>query len=114
MLWHTSGSITQHYTVAQLMELHGALEKIKADSGRWNKSLATLQLEPEERMRELSPPKVPGEATPRRAAQKGKSPGTLLFRGYPFGAAGRNRTHDPLVRSQVLYPAELQPLSYLV
>ena len=29
----------------------------------------------------------------------------------PFisGAAGRNRTHDPLVRSQVLYPAELQP-----
>ncbi len=26
-----------------------------------------------------------------------------------FGAAGRNRTHDPLVRSQVLYPAELQP-----
>ena len=28
-----------------------------------------------------------------------------------YGAAGRNRTHDPLVRSQVLYPAELQPLS---
>ena len=27
------------------------------------------------------------------------------------GAAGRNRTHDPLVRSQVLYPAELQPRS---
>ena len=25
------------------------------------------------------------------------------------GAAGRNRTHDPLVRSQVLYPTELQP-----
>jgi hypothetical protein len=32
---------------------------------------------------------------------------TLVF----FGAAGRNRTHDPLVRSQVLYPAELQPRS---
>ena len=29
-----------------------------------------------------------------------------------FGAAGRNRTHDPLVRSQVLYPAELQPPSF--
>jgi hypothetical protein len=29
-----------------------------------------------------------------------------------IGAAGRNRTHDPLVRSQVLYPAELQPLSF--
>ena len=32
---------------------------------------------------------------------------TLVF----SGAAGRNRTHDPLVRSQVLYPAELQPRS---
>ncbi len=32
---------------------------------------------------------------------------TLVF----TGAAGRNRTHDPLVRSQVLYPAELQPRS---
>ena len=31
-----------------------------------------------------------------------------------FGAAGRNRTHDPLVRSQVLYPAELQPRSLAV
>ena len=34
------------------------------------------------------------------------------FQSDPFddtGAAGRNRTHDPLVRSQVLYPAELRP-----
>jgi hypothetical protein len=36
----------------------------------------------------------------------------LRIASEPFknvGAAGRNRTHDPLVRSQVLYPAELQP-----
>ena len=33
---------------------------------------------------------------------------TCVFRGKSFGAAGRIRTHDPLVRSQVLYPAELQ------
>jgi hypothetical protein len=38
------------------------------------------------------------------------------FFGWPvglkmFGAAGRIRTHDPLVRSQVLYPTELQPHS---
>ncbi len=34
----------------------------------------------------------------------------LTMQGFSgFGAAGRNRTHDPLVRSQVLYPAELQP-----
>src|SRR5690625_708839 len=29
--------------------------------------------------------------------------------GPKYGAAGRIRTHDPLVRSQVLYPTELQP-----
>ncbi len=29
---------------------------------------------------------------------------------FEYGAAGRIRTHDPLVRSQVLYPTELQPL----
>ena len=28
---------------------------------------------------------------------------------FKYGAAGRIRTHDPLVRSQVLYPTELQP-----
>ena len=28
---------------------------------------------------------------------------------FEYGAAGRIRTHDPLVRSQVLYPTELQP-----
>ena len=31
--------------MAQIVELHAALEKIKADTGRWNKSLATLKLE---------------------------------------------------------------------
>ena len=33
----------------------------------------------------------------------------LLIRQGNSGAAGRIRTHDPLVRSQVLYPTELQP-----
>ena len=28
-----------------------------------------------------------------------------------IGALGRIRTHDPLVRSQVLYPTELRALS---
>ena len=35
---------------------------------------------------------------------------TLLF----SGAAGRNRTHDPLVRSQVLYPTELRARNEVV
>ena len=43
----------------KIVELHGALEKIKADSGIWNKSLRTLRLEQEAKRAELSPPKVP-------------------------------------------------------
>lgn len=61
ILWHSTGSMTRHYSVAQLVELHGALEKIKDDNGQWNKSLATLRLEHEERKRRLNPPKVPGQ-----------------------------------------------------
>jgi hypothetical protein len=37
--------MTHHYSVAQIIELHTALEKIKEDAGRWNKSLAMLKLE---------------------------------------------------------------------
>ncbi|WP_310732341.1 tyrosine-type recombinase/integrase [Ideonella sp. A 288] len=59
VLWHVSSSITHHYTVAQIVELHGALEKIKEDSGRWNKSLATLRQEHEARRKEQRGAKVP-------------------------------------------------------
>ena len=59
ILWHSSGSMTHHYSMAQILELHGALELIKADSGRWNKSLATLRREQEEGRQDASPPKVP-------------------------------------------------------
>jgi integrase len=69
ILWHSNPSMTRHYSVAQIVELHAALEKIKEDSGRWNKSLATLKREHEEAKRGTrgslevrrneSPPKVP-------------------------------------------------------
>ena len=60
LLWHSTGSMTRHYSVAQLLELHGALERIKADTGRWNKSLATLKREQDEgRRMEVTPPEVP-------------------------------------------------------
>ena len=45
LLWHTTQTKTHHYSMAQIVELYGALEKIKEDSGAWNKSLATLKLE---------------------------------------------------------------------
>ncbi|NRF72045.1 tyrosine-type recombinase/integrase [Aquincola sp. S2] len=59
ILWHTSPSMTHHYSMAQIVELHGALEKIRDDGGCWNKSLATLRLEQEGARRDASPPKVP-------------------------------------------------------
>lgn len=59
ILWHTTRSMTHHYSVAQIVEIHGALEKIKDDTGRWNKSLATLRMEQEAARREATPPIVP-------------------------------------------------------
>lgn len=69
ILWHTSPSMTHHYSMAQIVELHGALEKIREDNGRWNKSLATLRLEQEAMRRDTSPPKVPQQ---RKTAQESK------------------------------------------
>ena len=70
ILWHSTRSMTQHCSVAQIVELHSALEKIREDSGRWNKTLATLRREQEERQRGTagekspkSPPKVPTAKT---------------------------------------------------
>lgn len=51
ILWHSSPSMTRHYSQAQIVELFKALEKIKEDSGGWNKSLATLRREHEEARR---------------------------------------------------------------
>lgn len=59
LLWHAKRSMTAHYTMAQLVELHGALEKIKDDSGAWNKTLATLRQEQLEAGSKATPPKVP-------------------------------------------------------
>ena len=62
--------MARYCSVAQVVELHAALQKIKEDSGRWNKSLAMLRREQEEAARRAreglgdspgdgSPPKVP-------------------------------------------------------
>ena len=68
VLWHSTRSMTQHYSMAQLVELHGALEKIKEDTGTWNKTLATLRAEHQAREEgEETPPKVPERAWERVA-----------------------------------------------
>lgn len=59
ILWHSTKTMTQHYSVGQIVELHQALEKVKDDAGRWNKSLATLKREQVGAFGEVTPPKVP-------------------------------------------------------
>jgi hypothetical protein len=65
ILWHSSPTMTHHYSTAQIVELHAALEKIKEDTGQWNKSLATLKRE-QQAAREAAAFKSP----PRRGGQR--------------------------------------------
>ncbi len=90
-----------HYSSAQNVKVFDVLEKIKHGPDRWNVRLSRL-------IREAQAPRVPPNPATKekRANACGVNPLILLLF---TGAAGRNRTHDPLVRSQVLYPAELQP-----
>lgn len=68
ILWHSTRSMTQHYSTAQIVELHAALEKITSDAGTWNKSLATLRAEHLARLTgDATPPKVPTRALERVA-----------------------------------------------
>ncbi|GAA0752647.1 hypothetical protein GCM10009107_26710 [Ideonella azotifigens] len=61
ILWHSKQTMTQHYSVAQIVEIHAAPEKVKEDSGRWNRSLAMLKREQREGLGGATPPKVPQE-----------------------------------------------------
>ena len=45
ILWHTRTGMPQHYAVAQIVEIYGALEKIKDESNAFNKSLASIARE---------------------------------------------------------------------
>ena len=60
ILWHSTKTMTQHYSMGQIVELHAALEKARDDAGRWNKSLATIRREQEE-ARGATPRKVPAQ-----------------------------------------------------
>lgn len=45
ILWHSTGSITGHYSMAQIIELRDALEAITKPAQGWNKTLQTLKAE---------------------------------------------------------------------
>ena len=38
ILRHSSTTMTQHYNLAEIVELHQALEKTKDDAGRWKRA----------------------------------------------------------------------------
>jgi len=64
LLWHSRGTMTAHYSMAQIIELHRAIERITAPSEAWNKSLDTLRREAAEaRARAATHPKVTQPAT---------------------------------------------------
>ncbi|HYD79836.1 MAG TPA: hypothetical protein VEC06_08505 [Paucimonas sp.] len=45
ILWHSTQSMTAHYSMAQIVEIFEALEKIKTEANRWNISLESLKRE---------------------------------------------------------------------
>lgn len=45
VLWHSTGSITDHYTMEKILELRDAMEKITKPANGWNKSLQALRAE---------------------------------------------------------------------
>ncbi|MDP3165716.1 MAG: tyrosine-type recombinase/integrase [Hydrogenophaga sp.] len=45
VLWHSNRSVTDHYSMAQIREIHEALEKITHPTNGWNKSLQALKAE---------------------------------------------------------------------
>ncbi|GGI16386.1 hypothetical protein GCM10008066_03700 [Oxalicibacterium faecigallinarum] len=42
IFWHSNKTVTAHYSMAQIVEIFEALEKIKDETNRWNISLASL------------------------------------------------------------------------
>lgn len=45
ILWHTRKGMPQHYAVAQIVEIFGALQKIRDEQNAFNKSLASIARE---------------------------------------------------------------------
>ena len=62
LLWHATKDTTDDYSVAQLQELHHALEKVSTDAGRWNRSLSMIKRERDEAVAAGESPK----STPQR------------------------------------------------
>jgi integrase len=49
ILWHSAGTMTDHYSVAQILEIFDALQKIKDESYRTNVSLRSLLFDAKEK-----------------------------------------------------------------
>lgn len=55
VLWHSTKTMTGHYSMAQIVEVFEALEKIKDETNRWNMSLQSL-------IREAAEGRVPAKS----------------------------------------------------
>jgi integrase len=55
VLWHSTKTMTGHYSMAQVVEIFEALEKIKDETNRWNVSLESLKRQAAARVPEKSP-----------------------------------------------------------
>ena len=84
LLGHRSGRITTHYSAAELANLIEAANRVCESGSRKTPALVILKNKRSPRERQAHDLRL------------------------KFGAPGRIRTHDPLVRSQVLYPTELR------
>lgn len=60
ILWHRRKSMTAHYSMGQLVEIHQALAKIENETHRWNISLMSL-IRDRDTLKTQVPQKSPGE-----------------------------------------------------
>ena len=73
VLWHANDDITDHYSVAQVIEIHRALELIKDDSGRKNRTLDSLRREAAAKRLVFEKASLPHESPTLPEAEKGET-----------------------------------------
>ena len=84
VLWHSAGSITDHYTMAQIREIHEALEKITKPATTWNRSLQSLKAEAALRRTRAHPsPNRPACDSGREVTSKEPSYQALVLKRRP-------------------------------
>jgi Phage integrase family len=98
ILWHKRPGMTAHYSQVQVREIRTALDLINDETGRQNRSLRILA---KEARGGLGGPRVPSGSLQQEKRLRCWNTQAVDLSGN-FGAAGRIRTHDPLVRRRTV------------